>query len=209
MILQTRRQTNRTFMLIAPTICLLCVLTFAFQPAQLQLHLHSLPASLTTNIDCKIYRSSPGNTSQSCNFIASFKLNKSKRNEPEHDKSLITEHKDQSTNVPKIMDLLKRTYPEPSSAKDSCRKSATDKWTKTRKYLYQYRARTSYDTTINGDKYRGKTSAKSQRIQGPLTLLRVQEILSFLQNTFPNHPQLQAKILQNSPWILSQYHRVD
>ncbi|KAL7462219.1 hypothetical protein ACHAXS_002607 [Conticribra weissflogii] len=112
------------------------------------------------------------------------------------------------TDVMEIMKLLKQTYPESIIHKDRKHISDTEIWIKTRKYLYQYRARTAKNTS-NDFNSKVKTSATSRRRRGPLTIQRVQKIISFLQDAFPNQPELQAKILQKSPRILSQYHSIE
>ena len=110
----------------------------------------------------------------------------------------------QGMDVREIMDLLKQTY----ETSDGTNNNATQKWIKTRKYLYQYRARTSQN--LKNKNPQGQTLSRTRkRTHGPLTLTQIHQILSFLQTTFPNHSELQAKILQNSPRILSQHHSIE
>lgn len=103
----------------------------------------------------------------------------------------------QTMHIPEIMALLKRTYP-----------GHNDSWSKTRNYLYQYRAnsRSSKQSTNRTSEL---SPIKTKRVRSKnLSLINVQQIIYFLQTNFPNHPELQARILQTSPRILSQYHSI-
>jgi hypothetical protein len=53
-----------------------------------------------------------------------------------------------------------------------------------------------------------KNSRRQQQVQGPITIAKIQHIIHFLNYTFPNLPNLQAHILQNSPRIIGQYHSI-
>ncbi|KAL7439197.1 hypothetical protein ACHAXH_003767 [Discostella pseudostelligera] len=92
------------------------------------------------------------------------------------------------------MYLLERTYP--TTAATTSGDGGKERWAKTRRYLYQYRA-----SCIDSSSRRPRRE--------PLTLIHIQRILSFLSNTFPNLPHLQAKIIQESPRILGQYRSID
>ena len=96
----------------------------------------------------------------------------------------ISSSNQDTMNIRELMSLLEQTYPTPST------NDKNNAWKKTRRYLYQYR------------------SGTSQR-RGPITLSNIQQIISFLQITFPNNPTLQSKIIQQSPRILGQYNSID
>ena len=98
--------------------------------------------------------------------------------------STIRSSNQDTMNIRELMSLLEQTYPTPST------NDKNNAWKKTRRYLYQYR------------------SGTSQR-RGPITLSNIQQIISFLQITFPNNPTLQSKIIQQSPRILGQYNSID
>ena len=106
----------------------------------------------------------------------------------------------QTMDIPEIMALLRRTYPEQHN----------DSWKKTRNYLYQYRAnsRSSKQSTTNRTSELAPIKTKRVRSKN-LSLTNIQQIISFLQTNFPDHPELQARILQTSPRILSQYHSIE
>jgi hypothetical protein len=53
-----------------------------------------------------------------------------------------------------------------------------------------------------------KNSRRQQQVRGPITIVQIQHIINFLNYTFPNLPDLQAHILQNSPRIIGQYHSI-
>lgn len=100
-------------------------------------------------------------------------------------------------NVPEIMALLQQTYPTDN----------TQLWAKTKNYLYQYRARSKSSQVTNTT---NETLSKTKRARTKnLSLKNVQKMIDFLQSTFPNHPELQAHILQTSPRILNQYHSIE
>mmetsp|Transcript_11291 Transcript_11291/g.23791 ORF Transcript_11291/g.23791 Transcript_11291/m.23791 type:complete len:745 (+) Transcript_11291:132-2366(+) len=144
----------------------------------------------------------------STNCDAAAKLNNSRETDHRNEELSNKEITNQSTDVPEILKILKQTYPESSNTMDDNNSSATERWIKTRTYLYQYRARTSKHSSNDFDS-KANTSAKNRRSGGPLTIQRVQQIISFLQDSFPNQSELQAKILQKSPRILSQYHSIE
>lgn len=113
----------------------------------------------------------------------------------------------ESMDVRELMHLLEQTYP-PSSTDAYGNQKQT--WARTRKYLYQYRANLSRNTSTNSNTESiTKKRKRTSRNRGPLTLTHVQQIISFLRTTFPNHPKLQALILQNTPRILSQHHSIE
>ena len=69
-------------------------------------------------------------------------------------------------------------------------------WKKTRQYLYQYRSSLS--------------KPKRRKIQrGPLTVSSIERVLAFLQSVFPEDGELQARIIQQSPRILSQHLSIE
>jgi hypothetical protein len=124
-------------------------------------------------------------------------------------------------NVREIMDLLEETYPEGSGATES---SAKQQWAKTRSYLYQYRANANLSrertkTSISHQMQNATSNeilllqaspAQRKRVRTKnLSVENVRQIISVLHNAFPKHPKLQARILQNSPRILSQYHSIE
>ena len=53
-----------------------------------------------------------------------------------------------------------------------------------------------------------KNSRRQQQVRGPITIVQIQHIINFLNYTFPNLPDLQAHILQNSPRIIGQYQSI-
>ena len=121
--------------------------------------------------------------------------------------------------IPQIMSLLEQTFPTNDEDNNNSDKQ-TKKWRKTRNYLYQYRASLSAaqnkskhiseekgQTTTTRPKQRRRRRGSSNR--EPLTLTTIHQILSFLQSTFPNHPTVQAQIIQQSPRILGQYHSIE
>ncbi|KAL3789543.1 hypothetical protein HJC23_001351 [Cyclotella cryptica] len=135
--------------------------------------------------------------------------------------SKLEESAPQRINVREIMALLEKTYPEGSGVSDG---NAKQQWSKTRSYLYQYRANAilsrAKTNASNSHQMQEKTSnevllpeaspAKRKRVRTKnLSIENVRLIISFLQNSFPKHPKLQARILQNSPRILSQYHSIE
>ena len=111
-----------------------------------------------------------------------------------------------------------------------------DDWTKTRNYLYRHNAncrrhrrlenaaaavdnasgdneRENIDenyTNDNGSSSSSGSGKKNSRRRqgGPLTVSKIQQIVNFLNITFPNQPELQARVIQYSPRILSQYHSI-
>jgi hypothetical protein len=98
-------------------------------------------------------------------------------------------------NVPEIMALLQETYPSNSK----------QEWTKTRNYLYHFRANSKSKSQSNSI-----IPVRSKRVRRKnLSLQNVHQIINFLQTTFPNHPELQAHIIQNSPRILSLHHSIE
>lgn len=98
--------------------------------------------------------------------------------------STISSSNQDTMNIRELMSLLEQTYPTPST------NDKNNAWKKTRRYLYQYR------------------SGTSQR-RGPITLSNIQQIILFLQSTFPDNPTLQSKIIQQSPRILGQYNSIN
>ena len=113
----------------------------------------------------------------------------------------------QLMDVRELMKLLEETYPS-SHADNSANKNKKQQWAKTRNYLYQYRANLSRS---NSDSSSAKpaTKKRTRRNRDPLTIGHLQQIISFLENTFPNHPELQAHIIQNTPRILSKHHSIE
>lgn len=111
--------------------------------------------------------------------------------------------------IREIMNLLERTYPttEATTSGDG----GKERWAKTRRYLYQYRAScidSSCSSSSGSSSIDNRAPSKRPRRE-PLTLIHIQSILSFLSNTFPNLPHLQAKIIQESPRILGQYRSIE
>jgi len=119
---------------------------------------------------------------------------------PSRAQEIVQSEQEAVMDIRAMMALLERTYPEISSGDNK-----QQRWTKTRKYLYQYRANASRANIAP----EGQITRRKKRIRGPLTLSHIQQILSFLQGTFPNHPELQARILQKSPRILGQYRSIE
>ena len=112
-------------------------------------------------------------------------------------------------NIPDIMKLLQETYPE-GSGPDQPHKMPIYQWTKTRNYLYHYRANAQRNPNTNPNNITDTEISKSKRVRiKDLSLQNIQQIISFLQTSFPNNPHLQARIVQNSPRILSQHHSID
>lgn len=112
----------------------------------------------------------------------------------------INTESQEEMNILDIMEYLEQTYPQRTGSivDTNDNKQQTKKiWKKTRNYLYQYRASLSSITT------------KTRRRRDPLTLSNIQQIISFLQSTFPHNPELQAKIIQESPRILGQYKNIN
>jgi len=113
----------------------------------------------------------------------------------------INTESQEEMNILDIMEYLEQTYPQRTGSivDTHNNKQQTIKiWKKTRNYLYQYRASLSSSITT-----------KSKRLRrDPLTLTNIQQIISFLQTTFPHNPDLQAKIIQESPRILGQYKNI-
>ena len=116
-------------------------------------------------------------------------------------------------NITEIINLLEQTYPDNTSNSSSISINGKKKWTKTRDYLYQYRASlspTSSSSSSTTTTTTTTTSSKRKRKgRDPLTLSNIQQIISFLQSTFPNNTALQSTIIQKSPRILGQYHSID
>ena len=99
-------------------------------------------------------------------------------------------------NVPEIMALLQETYPS-NSRQD---------WTKTRNYLYHLRSNSK--SKLNSTDTSRPVRSKRVRTKN-LSPKNIQQIINFLQTTFPNHPKLQAQIIQKSPRILSLHHSIE
>lgn len=124
-------------------------------------------------------------------------------------------------------DNLEESF-ETARGRRTQRLQRNDDWTKTRNYLYRHNAAAAAAAANNAnshDKLENKavtvnncsneTNSKKQkrkkkRQQGeqPLTISKIQNIINFLNITFPNQPELQARVIQYSPRILSQYHSV-
>jgi hypothetical protein len=67
----------------------------------------------------------------------------------------------------------------------------------------------SNEEAVNVTKQKNKEySRRQQQVRGPITIAKIQHIIHFLNYTFPNLPDLQARILQNSPRIIGQYHSI-
>ncbi|KAL9189358.1 hypothetical protein ACHAXT_009033 [Thalassiosira profunda] len=108
------------------------------------------------------------------------------------------EKPEEEPSVRDLMALLERAYPA----------EGKERWAKTRRYLYQHRARTGAsrkETTAEG----GVTKRRRRSNDGPLTAESVRRILSFLRAAFPDDLELQAKILQRSPRILGQHRSIE
>ena len=113
-------------------------------------------------------------------------------------------------NITEIINLLEQTYPDNTSNSSSSSINGKKKWTKTRDYLYQYRASLSPTSSSSSSSTTTTSSSKRKRKgRDPLTLSNIQQIISFLQSTFPNNTALQSTIIQKSPRILGQYHSID
>jgi len=113
----------------------------------------------------------------------------------------INTESQEEMNILDIMEYLEQIYPQRTGSIDDTdnNKQQTKKiWKKTRNYLYQYRASLSSSSI----------TTKTRRRRDPLTITYIQQIISFLQSTFPNNPELQAKIIQESPRILGQYKNI-
>jgi len=95
----------------------------------------------------------------STNCDAAAKLNNSRETDHRNEELSNKEITNQSTDVPEILKILKQTYPESSNTMDDNNSSATERWIKTRTYLYQYRARTSKHSSNDFDS-KANTSAK-------------------------------------------------
>lgn len=122
----------------------------------------------------------------------------------ENTSSSTTELKE-SMDVRQLIQLLEQTYPSDDTA-DVKRQQ----WTKTRKYLYQYRANLAQHNGGGGNE--SSISKKRKRIsrnRGPLTTSHIQQIITFLEATFPARPDLHVHILQSTPRILSQHHSIE
>jgi hypothetical protein len=105
--------------------------------------------------------------------------------------------------IPEIMSLLQETYPYGTNST-----TTKQQWSKTRNYLYQYRANSRAKSFTNTTNVLPPVKTKRVRNKN-LSLENVQEIIAFLNATFPDHPELQAHILQTSPRILGQYHSIE
>jgi hypothetical protein len=114
----------------------------------------------------------------------------------------------QSMDVRELMQILEQTYPSPIDADHDGNTNKKQLWARTRKYLYQYRANLSRNTS-SGIELPTKKRKRTTRNRGPLTRTHIQQIISFLETTFPNQPELQAHILQSTPRILSKYHSIE
>ena len=111
----------------------------------------------------------------------------------------------ESMDVKQLMQLLEQTYPSDDTADVK-----KQQWTKTRKYLYQYRANLAQHNGGGGNE--SSISKKRKRIsrnRGPLTTSHIQQIITFLEATFPARPDLHIHILQSTPRILSQHHSIE
>jgi hypothetical protein len=122
-----------------------------------------------------------------------------------------TAHK-RSMDVRELMQLLEETYPSPiiDANQDGNNNNKKQQWARTRKYLYQYRANLSRNTNTSGStELPTKKRKRTTRNRGPLTITHIEKIISFLETTFPNQPELQAHILQSTPRILSKHHSIE
>jgi len=115
----------------------------------------------------------------------------------------INTESQEEMNILDIMEYLEQIYPQRTGSivdtNDKNKQQTKKIWKKTRNYLYQYRA-SLLSSSI---------TSKSRRRRDPLTLTNIQSIISFLQSTFPHNPELQAKIIQESPRILGQYKNIN
>eukprot|EP00986_Skeletonema_menzelii_P001072 scaffold289_cov144-Skeletonema_menzelii.AAC.8 len=151
---------------------------------------------------------------QRCSFVAPFTrparlLGELAAQTTSSDESTTTPQ--QSMDVRELMQLLEKTYPSshaPIDATNRANKNEKQKWARTRNYLYQYRANLSRS---NSDSSSTKPAVKkrTRRNRDPLTIAHLKQIISFLENTFPNHPELQSHILQNTPRIISKHHSIE
>ena len=107
-------------------------------------------------------------------------------------------------NITEIINLLQQTYPD-NTSNSSSSVNGKKKWTKTSNYLYQYRASLSPTSSSSST----SSSKRKRKRRDPLTLSNIQQIISFLQSTFPKNVTLQSTIIQKSPRILGQYHSID
>lgn len=115
----------------------------------------------------------------------------------------------QSMDIRELMRLLEETYPSQPSIDV---KSKRQQWARTRSYLYQYRSNLRLNSSSNSSSVNKSTTKKRKRTarnRDPLTPTHIQQIISFLDTTFPNHPELQAHIIQNTPRILSKHHSIE
>ena len=107
-----------------------------------------------------------------------------------------------TSDVREIMDLLRRTYPERD---DGCRDDDDDDdvgWARTRGYLYRHRAsclRACADPSP-------RTGGGGKE---PLTVRNVESVLSFLDESLPGRPGLQARVLRRTPRILGRWGSID
>ena len=110
----------------------------------------------------------------------------------------------ESMDVRVLMQLLEQTYPSDDTADVK-----KQQWTKTRQYLYQYRANLAQHNGGGNESNISKKRKRISRNRGPLTISHIQQIISFLEATFPARPDLHVHILQNTPRILSQHHSIE
>ncbi|KAL7523913.1 LOW QUALITY PROTEIN: hypothetical protein ACHAWF_000744 [Thalassiosira exigua] len=111
-----------------------------------------------------------------------------------------------STDVRKIMALLRRTFPDDDG--DGTIKG----WAKARNYLYRHRASVRTASAVVDDgasKQALKLEKRRRRNQNLLILPRVRRMLDFLNSTFPERQELQKRILQLSPRILGKHRSIE
>lgn len=114
----------------------------------------------------------------------------------------------QLMDIRELMRLLEETYPS-SSSQPIDAKSVRQQWARTRNYLYQYRSNLRNNNSSSTNKPSTKKRKRTARNRDPITPTHLQQIISFLDTTFPNHPELQAHIIQNTPRILSKHHSIE
>ena len=116
----------------------------------------------------------------------------------------------QSMDVREIMQLLEESYPSSRIDSNNSNNNSGSKqiWARTRNYLYRYRANLA-KTSSSISKVDAIKRKRVVRNRGPLTIKHIKQIMTFLESTFPNRPELQACILQSTPRILSHHHSIE
>ncbi|KAL3807571.1 hypothetical protein ACHAXA_000696 [Cyclostephanos tholiformis] len=117
------------------------------------------------------------------------------------------------SDVREIMDLIRRTYPDANENVDE--NDVGVGWSRTRNYLYRHRAScrraAPIDPTSPSEEMDDRSGGDDRNGSGrePLTTRSVSLVLSFLDEAFPNRPDLQARILKNTPRILGRWESIN